>query len=82
MTLPNPYEDVMITYKKTIRFGDYQSKSREEIVTKRGFYNKLFNNFAIPPEYQSFNGRLMPHGFGGDHIPADSNKIIKWEEIK
>lgn len=75
--LPEPYKDLKITYKKTIRFGPYNDQERKEIVTKRGFYCTLFNNFAIPPNYSYFNGVLLPNGFGGDHLPID--KIIKWE---
>ena len=77
LTLPEPNIDVMITYKKEFKRGETTHK---EVVTKRGFYSKSFNNFAIPPSYQKFNGVLLPHGWGGDHISAD--QIIKWEYCK
>lgn len=78
--LPDFNVDVMITYEKTINFGAYGIKKRKEVVTKRGLYSKLFNNFTIPPEYRMFNGILLPHGFGGDRLPA--NKVIRWEYCK
>lgn len=75
--LPEPFKDVMITYNKTITFGAYNMKSRVELITKRGFYSDLFNNFAVPPEYRYFRGVYLPHGFGGDHL--NINDVIKWE---
>ena len=77
--LPQPFVDVMITYEKTTTYGAYNMQSRKAIVTERGFYSKLFNNFSIPPEYQFFNGVLLPHGFGGTKLSID--KVIKWESI-
>jgi hypothetical protein len=70
--LPPPFVDVMITFKD----------ADGNRMTKRGFYSDLFNNFAIPPSYQMFNGRLLPHGFGGHHFPIDSKNIISWEPIQ
>ena len=76
---PEDNVDVMVIYKKTVTFGDYNSESRQDIVTKRGFYSKLFNNFSIPPRWAKFKGILLPYGFGGGHLPAD--KIIEWKPI-
>ena len=72
MKLPEPYVDVMVTFED----------ENKNTITKRGFYSNLFNNFAIPPSYQRFNGRLLPHGFSGHHIPQNSNKIKSWKPIK
>ena len=77
VVLPEPDRDIMVTYKKAIRFGAYGDQSRLETVTKRGFYSKLFDNISIPPEWRKFKGVLLPHGWGGDHITID--KVIKWE---
>lgn len=76
-SLPEPFKNVMVTYNKTITFGPYHDQVKKQVVTKMGFYSDLFNNFAVPPEWRKFNGVLLPHGFGGDHIPID--KIIKWK---
>lgn len=76
-TLPEENIDIMVTYKKTITYGPYNMKSHKDIVTKRGFYSGLFGKFSIPPEYREFNGYLLPHGFGGDHISPE--RVIKWE---
>ena len=54
-------------------------QSRKAIVTERGFYSNLFNNFSIPPEWRHFKGVLLPHGFGGTKLSID--KVIKWEPI-
>jgi len=78
--LPIPFKDIMITYKKTIYFGAYRNQTKVETVTKRGFYSDLFNNFAIPPEYQYFNGALLPHGFNGIHVNVKN--VISWEYCK
>lgn len=75
-TLPTPFVDVMITYKKTIT-GVYGSNKQVVTITKRGFYSDLFNHFAVPREYRKFNGVLLPHGFGGDRL--NENEVIKWE---
>lgn len=72
MELPEPYVDVMITFVN----------EDKNTITKRGFYSNLFNNFAIPSSYQKFNGRLLPHDFGGYHIPVDSKKIKSWKLIE
>ena len=70
--LPEPYVDLMITFQN----------EHGSIVTKRGFYCKLFETFSIPPSYQMFNGALLPHGFGGEHIDINSKKIKNWKLIK
>lgn len=79
-TLPTPFIDVMITFEKTISSGYYGLDKRKEVISKRGFYSDLFNHFAIPPEYRKFNGRLLPHGFGGDRL--NEKDVIKWEYCK
>jgi hypothetical protein len=77
--LPKDMNDIFVTYKKTIYFGVYQSQSRVETVTKRGFYSKIFENYSIPPDWQYFNKKFLPHGFGGDKLqPKD---VICWQEI-
>jgi hypothetical protein len=73
METPTPFVDIMVTFKKEIR-------GKIETITKRGFYSDLFGNVAIPPSYQKFNGRLLPNGWGGDHIKLD--QVIKWEYCK
>jgi hypothetical protein len=80
METPTPFVDIMVTYEKKVTFGIYGTESKTEIITKRGFYSPLFDNVAIPPSYQKFNGRLLPHGWGGDHIKLD--QVIKWEYCK
>lgn len=77
MNLPEPFTNVMITYKKPFFSGPYGTKVEVLEVTRRGFYSSLFENFAIPPDWRHFNGKLLPHGFGGDHISKD--EVIKWE---
>lgn len=79
-SLPTPFTDVMITYKKEISSGAYGSIKTKVVVTKRGFYTDLFEHFSIPNDWQKFKGILLPHGFGGDK--KKPNEIIKWEEIK
>ena len=75
--IPEFDRDIMVTYKKTIYFGAYGSEKRTQIVTKRGFYSKLFDNVSIPPEWRKFNGVLLPHGWGGDTLKI--GEVIKWE---
>jgi len=75
-TLPEPFRDVMITYNKTY-FEPYSDRQKTKIVTKRGFYSDLFNNFAVPPEYRYFNGRYLPHDFSSDHLRIDN--VIDWK---
>ncbi len=77
--LPPDMQNVMITYKKTIRFGAYGINTRIETVTERGFYSKMFNNVSIPHEWRHFKGILLPHGFNSTRLSTD--KIIKWEPI-
>lgn len=77
MDIPEDLRDIMITYKKNVYSGVYGDTITKEIVTKRGFYSKLFNNFSIPPRWSYFNGVLLPDGWGGDHISI--NEVIKWE---
>lgn len=74
--IPIPNKDIMITYKKAFYSGAYSLNREVRTITKRGFYSDLFNNFSIPPEYRKFNGVLLPHGFGGDHI--DISEVINW----
>jgi hypothetical protein len=73
--LPEDMVDVMVTYEKTLINGTKVN------VTKRGFYNQLFNNFAIPHYYQHFilGGEKMylPAGNGAERIAID--KVLKWE---
>lgn len=68
---PIPFKDMMVTFKRT----DINGNSRT--ITKRGFYSDLFDVVMIPPEYRMFNGKLLPHGFGGDRFKLD--KMISWE---
>ena len=70
MNLPTPYENVMVTYKN----------NNGLTVTKEGFYCTLFKHFSMPPEWRTFNGKRLPHGWGGVHLKAET--IIKWELIK
>jgi len=78
--LPEHLQNVMVTYKKTFNEGLYGEKKVIRTVTKRGFYDKKSNNFAIPPEWAEFDGVLLPHGFGGDYL--ETKDVIKWEPIK
>lgn len=70
----------MFTYKHEFRSGPYGDTRTKGVKTKRGFYCSLFNNVAIPPEYQWFNGSYLPHEWGGDYPSFED--IIKWEPIK
>ena len=69
--MPIPFKDMMVTYRRTDGSGN------KTTITKRGFYSDLFDIVMIPPEYRMFNGRLLPHGWGGDRFDLD--QIIKWE---
>jgi hypothetical protein len=62
-------EDVLVTYQKN-----------GETITKRGFYDKSFGTFSVPPTWQKFNGVLLPHGWGGDHLKPEN--VVKWQPIK
>lgn len=57
-TLPKPYVDIMITYKK-----DSLSKTT---ITKRGFYSDILGYFSIPKGWANFNGKYLPSSFEGD----------------
>ena len=70
MELPQPYENVMVTYKN--RAGN--------IVTKEGFYCTLFNHFSIPPGWATFNNMRLPDGFYGS-VDLETWEIIKWTAI-
>lgn len=61
--LPENCRDIMVTYEKTFYFGAYGTQEEKAIVTKRGFWNKLFpEHISVPPEWKYFNGVLLPHG--------------------
>ena len=72
---PIPFKDMMVTFKRT-----NANSTTTQIITKRGFYSDLFDLVQIPPSYQMFNGRLLPHGFGGDKLKLD--EMISWEYCK
>lgn len=73
--------DILVTYKKTIRFGPYGDSERKEVVTERGFVSTITNStVSIPPSWQYFNGLYLPHGFGGVSLPF--NKIISWTKAE
>ena len=78
--LPTPFENIMVTYNKTVLMGLYGDKTNIQTVTKMGFYNNIDNKFSIPPRWAKFNGVLLPDGWGGDHLTID--KIISWEYCK
>lgn len=84
LELPEDGVNIWVTYKKEIKRGIYGEKKSTEVITRRGFYNKLFNNIAIPPDWQYFEiggvQRLLPHGWGGDRISIE--EVIKWEYCK
>ncbi len=77
MKLPEPWKNCMITYEKEFSFGEYNSQKRKEIVTRKGFYSDLFDNFAIPPDWAHFKGVLLPNGFGGDKLKIE--EVIDWK---
>ena len=78
--LPEAYRNVMVTYK-----------DGAGTLTKRGFYSSLdgyYNGrgewidtpegtFKIPPDWRTFNGALLPHGWGGLNLKPD--QILAWE---
>lgn len=66
--LPEEYETVNVTYKKD---GNE--------ITKKGFWNSLFDNFKMPNEWRDFNGSLLPHGFGAD--TRKKEEIIRWTKL-
>lgn len=68
---PIPFKDMMVTFKRTDNNGNTHT------IIKRGFYSNLFDVVMIPPEYRMFNGKLLPHGFGGDRLKLD--KMISWK---
>ncbi len=74
---PEDMRDVMVTYKKKFYSGAYGSTVTENVVTKRGFYSKMFDNISVPPAWRKFNGVLLPDGFGGDRLKLKD--VIKWE---
>lgn len=75
--IPDEMRDIMVTYKKVIYNPLYKNNKQIKTITKRGFYNKPLDGISIPPRYAMFNGRLLPDGWGGDHISL--NEVIKWE---
>jgi hypothetical protein len=75
--IPNEMRDIMVTYKKVIYNPLYRNNKQIKTITKRGFYNRALDGISIPPRYEMFNGRLLPDGWGGDHISL--NEVIKWE---
>lgn len=77
METPDEMRDIMVTYKKVIYNPLYKKNKQIKTITKRGFYNKPLDGISIPPRYEMFNGRLLPDGWGGDHIAL--NEVIKWE---
>jgi len=76
MEKPEDMKDIMVTYIKTITHGPYNMETRKEEVTKRGFYSEAFDHYSIPPDWQMFNGMLLPHGWGGDRITHD--QVLNW----
>lgn len=84
LELPEDGVNIWVTYKKEIRRGVYGEKRSTEVVTRRGFYSKLFGNIAIPPDWQHFDiggvQCLLPHGWGGDSLNIE--EVIKWEYCK
>lgn len=78
--IPETDDDLMITYEKTFRTGKYGEKEEKRIITKRGFYSKLFDNFTVPPSYAEFNGVLLPNGFGGDKL--NTEQVLNWKYCK
>jgi hypothetical protein len=74
---PEDLRNIWVTYEKVFSRGLYGDTKVKEIVTKRGFYIELFDHIAVPPDWQIFNGKLLPHGWGGDRLQL--NEIIKWE---
>jgi len=76
METPENLRDIMVTYEKKI-YDRYGNAIGEEVVTKRGFYDNLFNQISVPPSWAKFNGVLLPDGFGGDNLKIE--EVIKWE---
>ncbi len=77
LSTPPPLETIWVTYKKVFGCGPYGDTKRIETITRRGFYDPNFNKVSVPPEWRVFDGVLLPHGFGGDHLTLD--KVINWE---
>ncbi len=75
--IPENLRTIWVTYKKTFNTGPYGDTKVKEVVTEKGFYNKLFDHIAIPPAWRLFKGNLLPHGFGGTRLKME--EVIKWE---
>lgn len=82
-TLPEPYRNIMVTYKKEIGYGPYRERKVLETVTKRGFYCPGNDyDIAVPPGWRNFTFAggvvtLLSHGFGGDRLKM--KQVIKWK---
>lgn len=81
MELPENLRNIMVTYKKDIRSGPYGDTITKEVVTRRGFYSKLFDYISVPPDWQHFNMNghvvLLPHDWGGDRLKIE--EVIDWK---
>ena len=87
--IPEPYINIMVTYKKEIGYGPYRERKVIETVTKRGFYcgdgvriDGSHYDIAIPPDWQNFTFSdgtiaLLPHGWGGDRLTMA--QVINWK---
>ena len=94
--LPIEMEHVMVTFVGSVRVRDkYYDHYEKMQITKRGFFSKLLGGyynsknewidipegyFSIPPDWRTFNGVLLPHGWGGYRVKPD--QVIKWEYCK
>lgn len=94
MNLPKEYENVIVTFEGTIYVPDgYYGRRENAVLTKRGFYHKsdgYYNSkdqwvstpngyFSIPPRWRTFNGILLPDGWGGYRITPEN--VIQWREL-
>ena len=79
MEIPENLRDIWVTYEKTFHAGPYGDTKVKEVVTERGFYNKLFDHITVPPGWRMFKDNLLPHGFGGNRLKIE--EVIKWKYV-